>query len=367
MASLRTSVRFARNLRVTAPRAVASSPRMLARAYSAPAPEAKQGGGSSMLWAAVLAGAAGAAYYYREDLKALAGGESSSKIPTKQDYQAVYNEIAKSLEKEGYDDGSYAPVLIRLAWHSSGTYDKASNTGGSNGATMRFQPEAKHCENPGLHNGRDFLEPIKKKFPWISYSDLWTLAGVAAVQEMGGPKIPWRPGREDKPVESTPPDGRLPHAPLGADHIRDVFYRMGFNDQEAVALIGAHAVGRCHTNYSGFDGPWTHTPTMFTNQFFTLLLDESWVPKKWEGPFQYVDKNSNSLMMLPTDYALVKDSAFKKHVQTYAKDQDKFFKDFAAAFGTLIELGVPSENFKKAAESLGDDQPIVFTPTADQP
>jgi len=366
MASLRTSVRFARNLRVAAPRAAAVSPRVCARAYSTPAPEAKQGGNSSLLWAAVLAGAAGAAYCFRDDLKAMAGGESASKVPKKEDYQAVYNEIAKILENADYDDGSYAPVLIRLAWHSSGTYDKKSNTGGSNGATMRFPPEANHSENPGLHNARDVLEPIKKKFPWISYSDLWTLAGVAAVQEMGGPKIPWRPGREDKPVESTPPDGRLPHAPLGADHIRDVFHRMGFNDQEAVALIGAHAVGRCHTKYSGFDGPWTFSPISFTNQFFTLLLDEAWVPKKWEGPFQYVDKNSNSIMMLPTDYALIKDSTFKKHVQAYAKDEEKFFKDFAAAFATLIELGVPSENFKKAAESLGDEQPLVFTPTADQ-
>ena len=41
------------------------------------------------------------------------------------------------LEKEDYDDGSYGPVFVRLAWHASGTYDKNTNTGGSNGATMR--------------------------------------------------------------------------------------------------------------------------------------------------------------------------------------------------------------------------------------
>jgi cytochrome c peroxidase len=52
-------------------------------------------------------------------------------------------------------------------------------------------------------------------------------------------------------------DGRLPDASQGARHIRDVFGRMGFNDQEMVSLIGAHAVGRCHTDRSGFDGPWT--------------------------------------------------------------------------------------------------------------
>ena len=48
--------------------------------------------------------------------------------------------------------------------------------------------------------------------------------------------------------------GRLPDGALGADHIRDIFGRMGFSDQEIVALSGAHALGRCHPDRSGFDG-----------------------------------------------------------------------------------------------------------------
>ena len=52
-------------------------------------------------------------------------------------------------------------VLVRLAWHASGTYDKTTGTGGSNGATMRFNPEANHGANAGLNVGRDFLEPVK--------------------------------------------------------------------------------------------------------------------------------------------------------------------------------------------------------------
>ena len=47
-----------------------------------------------------------------------------------------------------------------------------------------------------------------------------------------------------------------------------------FNDQEIVALAGAHALGRCHTDRSGFDGPWTFSPTTFTNAFYSLLMDE---------------------------------------------------------------------------------------------
>lgn len=48
----------------------------------------------------------------------------------------------------------------------------------------------------------------------------------------------------------------------------------GFNDQEIVALAGAHAVGRCHTDRSGFDGPWTFSPVTFSNEYFKLLLNE---------------------------------------------------------------------------------------------
>jgi len=97
----------------------------------------------------------------------------------------VYDSIAGILEEDAdYDYGSYGPVFVRLAWHASGTYDKVTGTGGSHRATMRFDPEAKHDANAGLHVAREKLEKIKKKYPWISYGDLWTLAGVVAVQQM---------------------------------------------------------------------------------------------------------------------------------------------------------------------------------------
>lgn len=96
----------------------------------------------------------------------------------------VYNAIAQILDEDSYDDGSYGPVFVRLAWHASGTYDKNTKDGGSCKGTMRFKPESEHGANAGLHIARDKLENIKKQFPWISYGDLWTLAGVVAVQEM---------------------------------------------------------------------------------------------------------------------------------------------------------------------------------------
>jgi len=256
------------------------------------------------------------------------------------DYAAVAKDIHAILKKEGYDDGSIAPVLIRLAWHAAGTYDKATKTGGSDGATMRFAKESSDGANAGLEHARNFLEPIKIKHPKISYSDLWTLAGCVAVEGMGGPKVPWKPGRSDAKDDSAcPPNGRLPDAAQGAQHVRDVFYRMGFNDREIVALIGAHSVGRCHADRSGFDGPWTFTPTKFTNQFFVQLLNNTWTKKNWKGPEQFQDR-TGQLMMLPGDMAFIMDNKFKPIVQEYAKDQALFFKDFASAFGKLLELGV---------------------------
>jgi len=205
---------------------------------------------------------------------------------------------------------------------------------------MRFSPEKDWGANAGLQIARDKLEVIKKKFPGLSYGDLWTLAGVVAVEEMGGPQIPWKPGRKDVvDNRTTPPNGRLPDADKGSNHIRDIFYRMGFNDQDIVALIGAHVVGRMHKDRSGFDGPWTNSPTTFSNDFFVQLKERKWTKKKWNGPEQYTDE-SGQLTMLPADIALLTDPKFKKYVDLYADNEDKFFEDFSKAFSKLLELGV---------------------------
>ena len=150
---------------------------------------------------------------------------------------------------------------------------------------------------------------------------------------------------------------------------------MGFSDAEIVALSGAHSLGRCHADRSGFVGPWTRAPTTFSNEYFRLLLEETWVPeasKAAGGPSWFVNKGDRSLMMLPSDLALKEDPVFKAHVVRapapasraphprarafshspppgarpntqveYAKDGAKFSKDFAAAFSKLLSLGVP--------------------------
>jgi len=312
-------------------------PAVQRRAFSGASAQGGGGGGGGLAIAA-LAAAGGGYYYYTNFMQ-------------QPDIKAVKAAIADVLESDSHDDGSYGPILVRLAWHNAGTFNKATSTGGSEGAAMRFAPENEWGANAGLGTARALLEPIKAKFPTLSYSDLWTLAGNVAIEEMGGPDLPFHGGRSDKDASAPAlPDGLLPDADgrdkkaNPADHLRDIFYRMGFNDREIVALSGAHALGRCHETSSGFWGPWTRAPTTFSNEYFRLLLDEKWTikkkhqGKKWTGPEQYEDKTGD-LMMLPTDIALIKDAKMLPIVKEYAKDEAVFFKDFAAAWTKLQENG----------------------------
>jgi cytochrome c peroxidase len=250
--------------------------------------------------------------------------------------ESILQVIETDAEKRG-DGTSLAGTFIRLAWHSSGTYKKSDNSGGSNGAKMRFDPEAKYGNNAGLDIARGVLEPVKSKFPEMSYGDLYTFSGVVAVEEHGGPNIPFAAGRIDAMDGSTSnPKDQLSDADKGSrkstiQHMRDVFGRMGLSDQELVCLLGSHAMGRCHTDRSGFWGPWTNAETTFSNEYFRLLVEERWSPKlthngkPWEGPDQFED-STGTLMMLPVDMALLADPALRKWVVAYAKNEDLFFK-----------------------------------------
>jgi cytochrome c peroxidase len=77
-----------------------------------------------------------------------------------------------------------------------------------------------------------------------------------------------------------------------------------------------------------------------TNEYFRSLMDEKWGWRTWNGPKQYQD-STKSLMMLPTDMALILDKEFKKHVERYGNDSRVFFKEFSDVVCKLFELGVP--------------------------
>lgn len=254
--------------------------------------------------------------------------------------QAIIAEVNGIMEK----DITIAPLLVRLAWHCCATYDIHTKTGGSNGSTMRFLPEITDEGNNGLDKARAILEPIKLKFPRISYADLWTFAGKLAIEYMGGPKIVWKQGRIDyKDTKSVPPNGRLPFGDRGPNHIREKFSRMGFNDKELVLLLGGgHSMGECHPQTSGWDGKWTQNPYKFSNEFFKNLLSQQWkleTTKSGTNKLQYYNQD-HSLMMLITDFQLLNDSTFYEYVKYYSENERAFFHDFGVVFSKLLELGI---------------------------
>lgn len=73
--------------------------------------------------------------------------------------------------------------------------------------------------------------------------------------------------------------------------------------------------------------------------------------RKWAGPKQYQDQSTKSLMMLPTDMALVRDKDLRKHVERFAKDEGTFFKEFSDVMMRLFELGVPFATAGAGTES----------------
>lgn len=136
-------------------------------------------------------------------------------------------------------------------------------SGGAIGS-IRFAPEIEHGANAGLINAIKLLEPVKEKFPDVSYADLFQMGSCRAIETAGGPKIQMKYGRIDaEGPESCPPEGNLPDAEKGPNgkfggpggtastedataegHLRKVFYRMGLGDEEIVALSGAHTFGK---------------------------------------------------------------------------------------------------------------------------
>ena len=252
-----------------------------------------------------------------------------------------YDHLVADLEKLVSNKGC-GPILIRLSWHDAGVYNGAD---GCPNAAMLLKGSGEHgmAANAGLPDvALGLLRSIADKYVprLISNADLWALAANVAIKMMGGPDVPTRFGRLDvtKTSEGVPDaTGRLPDGDKDAQHLRDIFAPKGFDDKEIVALSGAHTVGMCHIDRSGFEGPWTSNKLSFDNSYFKDMLNKTWIKEtNAKGKVQY---KCGDTMMLTTDIALIEDEAFKVHVQKYADDRQLWFDDFTKAWVKLQEFG----------------------------
>lgn len=273
---------------------------------------------------------------------------------------------ARELCKELITSKSCAPILVRLAWHDSGTFDKANagkpwpEAGGAIGS-IRTEHEINAPPNAGLKKALTvYLKPIKDRVPGISWADLIQLASATAIEVSGGPKVPMRYGRLDgEPKEPAPAPFGLPDAlpPFGgplankqdpAEHLRYVFYKYGMDDKDIVALSGAHTLGRAFKDRSGtvaegYLGGTAHTvkgcPFLARSE---TAGGRSWT-KEWlkfdNSYFADMGKADTECVAFPTDKVLMTDPGFQPHFELFARDQSAFFAAYAESHRKLSELG----------------------------
>ncbi|MBP0484911.1 catalase/peroxidase HPI [Sagittula salina] len=218
-------------------------------------------------------------------------GEAFKKLDLKAVKQDLTALMTDSQDWWPADYGHYGPFMIRMAWHSAGTYRTADGRGGASTGQQRFAPLNSWPDNGNLDKARRLLWPIKKKYGnSLSWADLFVLAGNVAIESMGGRTFGFGGGRADtwQPEEDVywgseaewlatsdkensrysgerelenslaavqmgliyvnpeGPDGN-PDPLASARDIRDTFARMAMNDEETVALTaGGHTFGKAH-------------------------------------------------------------------------------------------------------------------------
>ncbi|WP_217517630.1 catalase/peroxidase HPI [Vibrio metschnikovii] len=283
----------------------------------------------------------GADFNYREELKKL-------------DVNALKNDLkalmTNSQDWWPADWGHYGGLMIRMAWHSAGTYRIADGRGGAGTGNQRFAPLNSWPDNANLDKARRLLWPIKQKYGnKISWADLMILAGNMAYESMGLKTFGFAFGREDiwhpekdiywgSEKEWLAPSGAKnsrysgerdlenPLAavmmgliyvnpegvdgnpdPLKTAHdMRVTFERMAMNDEETVALTaGGHTVGKCHGNGDAANlGPapegaeldeqglgWmNHTKRGIGRNTVTSGIEGAWTthPTQWDNGYFYL-------------------------------------------------------------------------------
>ncbi|WP_221349230.1 catalase/peroxidase HPI [Streptomyces beigongshangae] len=252
------------------------------------APHPTQGGGNRQWWPErlnlkILAKNPAVANPLGEEFDYAAAFRSLDLAAVKQDIAEV---LTTSQDWWPADFGHYGPLMVRMAWHSAGTYRISDGRGGAGAGQQRFAPLNSWPDNANLDKARRLLWPVKKKYGQsLSWADLLILTGNVALETMGfetfgfaggradvweadedvywGPETTWLDDQRytgDRELEN--PLGAVqmgliyvnPEGPNGnpdpvasARDIRETFGRMAMNDEETVALIaGGHTFGKTH-------------------------------------------------------------------------------------------------------------------------
>ncbi|WP_019812320.1 catalase/peroxidase HPI [Saccharomonospora halophila] len=252
------------------------------------APHPTEGGGNRQWWPdklnlKILSKNSPATNPLGEDFDYAAAFNSLDLPAVKRDIEEV---LTTSQDWWPADFGHYGPLIIRMAWHSAGTYRISDGRGGAGAGQQRFAPLNSWPDNVNLDKARRLLWPVKKKYGQnLSWADLLVLAGNVALESMGfetfgfaggredvwepdedvywGPETEWLDDRRysgDRELENPLAAVQMgliyvnPEGPNGepdpiaaARDIRETFGRMAMNDEETVALIaGGHTFGKTH-------------------------------------------------------------------------------------------------------------------------
>ena len=328
------------------------------------------------------------------------------------------------------DFGHYGPLMVRMTWHCAGTYRAADGRGGAGTGMARFAPLNSWPDNRNLDKARRLLWPVKRKHgAALSWADLMVFAGTRALEIMGlrtfgnafgrpdvyqpdeavhwGPERAWladerhRGVRElDDPLAADQmgliyvnPEGpnTVPDPVLSGRDIRQTFRRMGFGDEETVALIvGGHTFGKTHgaadpqrhlgpepegapleeqglgwrgghrtgtgpdTVTSGLEGTWTASPTRWDNSYLETLFGHEWdvalspaglwqwVPRDGGGagtvPDAHDPSRTHAPTFLTTDLALRFDPVYAPIARRFLEHPDQLADAFARVWFKLTHL-----------------------------
>ena len=271
---------------------------------------------------------------------------------------------ADSLKKKIMASGLTVSELVRAAWASASSYRGSDMRGGANGARVRLAPQKDWAANDPQELAKVLgkLEEVRKGFgKKVSMADMIVLGGAAAIEKAAADaghkvKVPFSAGRGDAVQEMTEVDSFAALEPA-ADAFRNYYTDGAYASPaemlvekadlltltvpEMTALVGGmRALG---ANAGGSKrGVFTAKPGTLNNDFFVNLLDMSteWKKSKTDGVYNGVDRKTGKVKWTatPVDLIFGSQSELRAVAEVYASENDKFVKDFVAAWTKVMTL-----------------------------